>query len=58
MRKSIKTLLMGATAAIALSSQTLAATELNITCRCVIGGVNSGMAEWIQNAVIPAFTEK
>lgn len=58
MRRSIKTLLLGATAAIALSGPVLAATELNITCRCVIGGVNSGMAEWIQKAVIPAFTEK
>nr|WP_244494242.1 MULTISPECIES: extracellular solute-binding protein [unclassified Ensifer] len=34
------------------------ATELNITCRCVVGGVNSGMAEWIENKVIPAFTAK
>ncbi|WP_429125927.1 extracellular solute-binding protein [Ensifer sp. 4252] len=34
------------------------ATELNITCRCVVGGVNSGMAEWIESKVIPAFTAK
>ena len=44
MRKSIRFLLLGASAVIALSSQAMAATELNITCRCVIGGVNSGTA--------------
>ncbi|MEK1875752.1 MAG: extracellular solute-binding protein [Rhizobium altiplani] len=58
MRKSIRFLLLGASAVIALSSQAMAATELNITCRCVIGGVNSGMAEWIEKKVIPAFTAK
>lgn len=31
------------------------AVDLNITCRCVIGGVNSGSAQWIQESVIPAF---
>ena len=34
------------------------ATDLTITCRCVIGGVNSAGAEWITKSVIPAFTEK
>jgi multiple sugar transport system substrate-binding protein len=58
MRKSIRALLLGASAAIALSSQAMAATDLKITCRCVIGGVNSGMAEWIEKKVIPAFTAK
>lgn len=57
MRKSIQSLLLGVSAVIALSAP-VSATELNITCRCVIGGVNSGMAEWIQNKIIPAFTEK
>jgi len=31
------------------------AVDLNITCRCVIGGVNSGTAQWIEESVIPAF---
>jgi multiple sugar transport system substrate-binding protein len=41
-----------------LVSPVLAATDLTITCRCVIGGVNSAGAEWITKSVIPAFTEK
>jgi multiple sugar transport system substrate-binding protein len=49
--------LLSAAAAIAFAAP-VSATELNITCRCVIGGVNSGMAEWIEKKVIPAFTEK
>lgn len=31
------------------------AVDLNVTCRCVVGGVNSGTAEWLENSVIPAF---
>ncbi|WDR01306.1 extracellular solute-binding protein [Devosia algicola] len=31
------------------------AVDLDITCRCVIGGTNSGTAQWIQDSVIPAF---
>lgn len=31
------------------------AVDLNVTCRCVIGGVNSGTAQWIEESVIPAF---
>ncbi|TCU15353.1 extracellular solute-binding protein [Rhizobium sullae] len=57
MRKSIQSLLLGASAVIALSGPVMA-TDLAITCRCVVGGVNSGTAEWIQNKIIPAFTEK
>ncbi|HEV7306123.1 extracellular solute-binding protein [Ensifer sp.] len=57
MRTRFHSLLLGAAAAIAIAAP-VSATELNITCRCVIGGVNSGMAEWIENKVIPAFTEK
>jgi multiple sugar transport system substrate-binding protein len=49
--------LLSAAAAIAFAAP-VSATELNITCRCIIGGVNSGMAEWIEKKVIPAFTEK
>ncbi|MGV8833419.1 MAG: extracellular solute-binding protein [Devosia sp.] len=31
------------------------AVDLDITCRCVVGGTNSTTAEWIQDSVIPAF---
>lgn len=31
------------------------AVDLEITCRCVIGGVNSATAQWIEEGVIPAF---
>ncbi|HEV7320062.1 MAG TPA: extracellular solute-binding protein [Ensifer sp.] len=57
MRNRFHSLLLSAAAAIAFAAP-VSATELNITCRCVIGGVNSGMAEWIEKKVIPAFTEK
>ncbi|MEI2297376.1 extracellular solute-binding protein [Ensifer sp. MJa1] len=57
MRTRFHSLLLSAAAAIAFAAP-VSATELNITCRCVVGGVNSGMAEWIENKVIPAFTEK
>ncbi|MEK1869797.1 MAG: extracellular solute-binding protein [Ensifer adhaerens] len=57
MRTRFHSLLLGAAAAIAFAAP-VSATELNITCRCIIGGVNSGMAEWIEKKVIPAFTEK
>ncbi len=53
----IRSLLLGTTAMIALASPALA-VDLNITCRCVIGGVNSGTAEWIEQKVIPTFTAK
>ncbi len=57
MRTRFHSLLLSAAAAIAFAAP-VSATELNITCRCVVGGVNSGMAEWIEQKVIPAFTEK
>ncbi|KRD60412.1 extracellular solute-binding protein [Ensifer sp. ENS10] len=57
MRTRFHSLLLSAAAAIAFAAP-VSATELNITCRCIIGGVNSGMAEWIEKKVIPAFTEK
>ncbi|MEX2744480.1 extracellular solute-binding protein [Rhizobium mongolense] len=57
MRKGIQSLLLGVSAAAALSGSAIA-TDLDITCRCVVGGVNSGTAEWIQKKIIPAFTEK
>jgi multiple sugar transport system substrate-binding protein len=31
------------------------AVDLDVTCRCVIGGVNSATAQWIEESVIPAF---
>src|SRR5690606_30508957 len=31
------------------------AVDLDITCRCVIGGVNSATAQWLEEKVIPAF---
>lgn len=34
------------------------AVDLNIICRCVVGGVNSQTAEWIKGSVIPGFIEK
>jgi multiple sugar transport system substrate-binding protein len=43
--------LVGATA-VALPAY---AVDLEVTCRCVIGGVNSATAEWLQDSVIPAF---
>ena len=57
MRRKIQSYLLSAAAIMALSGSAMA-TELNITCRCVVGGVNSGMAEWIESKVIPAFTAK
>ncbi|WDZ80228.1 extracellular solute-binding protein (plasmid) [Ensifer adhaerens] len=57
MRTRFHSLLLSAAAAVAFAAP-VSATELNITCRCVVGGVNSGMAEWIEQKVIPAFTEK
>ncbi len=57
MRRRMQSYLLGVAAVMALSGSAMA-TELNITCRCVVGGVNSGMAEWIESKVIPAFTAK
>lgn len=31
------------------------AVDLDVTCRCVIGGTNSATAQWIEESVIPAF---
>lgn len=57
MRKSLQSLLFGVSAMVALAGPVTAA-DLTVTCRCVVGGVNSGLAEWLSNKVIPAFTEK
>ncbi len=50
----LRALALGLAGATALAGQAFA-VDLEITCRCVIGGVNSGTAEWIENSVIPAF---
>lgn len=49
--------LAGLAAATFLVSPALA-VDLSITCRCVAGGVNGEMAQWITESVIPGFTEK
>ncbi|MFD2649407.1 extracellular solute-binding protein [Devosia albogilva] len=54
MSNRLRALALGLAGATALAGQAFA-VDLEITCRCVIGGVNSGTAEWIENSVIPAF---
>ena len=44
MRRNLQSLLLGVSAMVALAGPVMA-TDLNITCRCVVGGVNTGMAE-------------
>jgi len=54
MSNRLRSLALGLASATALAVPTFA-TDLDITCRCVIGGVNSATAEWIEQSVIPAF---
>ncbi len=54
MTKSLRLFVLGLVGSTALSAPAFAA-ELEITCRCVIGGVSSATAEWLENTVIPAF---
>ncbi|KFC66966.1 Maltose-binding periplasmic protein [Devosia sp. LC5] len=54
MSNRLRALAFGLVGATAMAGPAFA-VDLEITCRCVIGGVNSGTAEWIQNSVIPAF---
>lgn len=54
MSNRLRALALGLVGATAMAGPAFA-VDLEITCRCVIGGVNSGTAEWIQNSVIPAF---
>lgn len=50
----LRALALGFVGATALVTPTLA-VELDITCRCVVGGVNSVVAQWLGEDVIPAF---
>jgi len=54
MKNRLRTLALGILGASAVAVPAFA-VDLNITCRCVIGGVNSGTAQWIEESVIPAF---
>jgi len=50
----LKTLMIALAGASAMAAPVFA-TDLSITCRCVEGGANSQMAEWIKQSVIPGF---
>lgn len=54
MTHRLRMIALGLIGTTALSAPAFAA-EIEITCRCVVGGVNSATAEWLENTVIPAF---
>lgn len=54
MSNRLRSLALGLAGATAMAVPAFA-VDLDITCRCVIGGVNSATAEWIEQSVIPAF---
>ncbi|MFC3704878.1 extracellular solute-binding protein [Devosia honganensis] len=54
MSNRLRSLALGLAGATAMAIPAFA-VDLDITCRCVIGGVNSATAEWIEESVIPAF---
>ncbi|ODT82735.1 MAG: ABC transporter substrate-binding protein [Pelagibacterium sp. SCN 64-44] len=54
MSNRLRSLALGLAGATAMAVPAFA-VDLDITCRCVIGGVNSATAEWIEKSVIPAF---
>jgi multiple sugar transport system substrate-binding protein len=56
MSNRLRALALGLVSATAVVTPALA-VDLEITCRCVDGGVNSATAQWIDQSVIPAFTE-
>jgi multiple sugar transport system substrate-binding protein len=56
MSNRLRALAFGLVGATAFAGPVFAA-DLEITCRCVIGGVNSATAQWIEESVIPAFIE-
>ncbi|HEY4200797.1 MAG TPA: extracellular solute-binding protein [Devosiaceae bacterium] len=55
MSNHLRSYLLGLAAATAMITPAFA-TDLTITCRCVIGGVNTADAEWIEKTIIPGFT--
>lgn len=54
MSNRLRSLALGFVGATALAAPAFA-VDLDITCRCVIGGVNSATATWLEESVIPAF---
>ncbi|HQZ11252.1 MAG TPA: extracellular solute-binding protein [Devosia sp.] len=54
MSNRLRALALGFLGATAFAAPAFA-VDLDVTCRCVVGGTNSGTAEWIANSVIPAF---
>jgi len=54
MTHRLRSLALGLVGATAVALPAFA-VDLNVTCRCVIGGVNSATAQWIEESVIPAF---
>jgi len=56
MSNRLRSLALGLVGATAMAIPAYA-VDLDITCRCVIGGVNSATAEWLENSVIPAFED-
>ncbi len=55
--RNLRAFVLGFGAVVALSTPAWA-TDLTVTCRCVIGGVNSETATWIEKSVIPGFEAK
>lgn len=54
MSNRLRTFAFGLVGATAMAAPAFA-VDLDVTCRCVIGGVNSATAQWIEESVIPAF---
>lgn len=54
MSNRLRSLALGLVGATAMAVPAFA-VDLDVTCRCVIGGVNSATAQWIEESVIPAF---
>ncbi|WP_323014682.1 extracellular solute-binding protein [Devosia sp.] len=54
MSNRLRSLALGLVGASAMAVPAFA-VDIDITCRCVIGGVNSATAEWLEKSVIPAF---
>ena len=54
MKYRMRALALGLIGATGVAIQAFA-VDLDVTCRCVIGGVNSATAQWIEESVIPAF---